>query len=99
VATLTRGGGQTGGWTARTVSRAPPDLLTIPFQDLFGWPDRINVPAVVDDRNWTWKLPWPVDALTTHPEAAARAATLQQWARRHGRGTGRSTPQRNGRGM
>jgi 4-alpha-glucanotransferase len=62
------------------------DLLTIPVQDLFGWTERVNVPAVVDDRNWTWKLPWLVDALTAQPDAAARAATLREWARRHGRG-------------
>ncbi len=64
------------------------DLLTIPVQDLFGWLDRVNVPAVVDDRNWTWKLPWRVDELVAQPEAAARAATLREWARRYGRGTG-----------
>ena len=27
------------------------------FQDLFGWRDRVNVPAVVNDENWTWRLP------------------------------------------
>jgi 4-alpha-glucanotransferase len=24
-------------------------------QDVFGWTDRINVPALIDDSNWTWR--------------------------------------------
>jgi 4-alpha-glucanotransferase len=61
------------------------DLLTLPFQDVFGWTDRINVPAVVDDSNWTWKLPWPVDRIDAQPAAAERQRTLRRWADRHGR--------------
>jgi 4-alpha-glucanotransferase len=61
------------------------NLLVIPIQDVFGWTDRINVPAVVDDKNWTWKLPWPVDSFANHPEALERQQTLMQWAREHGR--------------
>ena len=61
------------------------DLLTLPLQDVFGWTDRINVPAIVDDRNWTWKLPWPVDEMDAQPEARERQQTLRRWAERHGR--------------
>ena len=61
------------------------DLLVLPIQDVFGWTDRINVPAVTDDVNWTWKLPWPVDDLGAQPEAAERAQTLRAWGARHGR--------------
>ena len=61
------------------------NLLVIPVQDLFGWTDRINVPAIVDDNNWTWKLPWPVDDFAHHPEARERQQTLIQWAREYGR--------------
>ena len=53
------------------------DLLTLPVQDIFGWTDRINMPGLVDDRNWTWKLPWPVDALDAIPEARERQAALR----------------------
>jgi 4-alpha-glucanotransferase len=60
-------------------------LLTLPVQDLFGWTDRINVPGLVDERNWTWKLPWPVDGLDDVPEARERQATLRGWAERYGR--------------
>ena len=34
-------------------------LTLIPLQDVFGWTDRINTPAVVDEMNWTWRVPWP----------------------------------------
>ena len=61
------------------------DLLTLPIQDVFGWPDRINVPALIDDSNWTWRLPWPVDQLDLQPEAAERQRTLRLWAERHAR--------------
>jgi len=48
--------------------------LFLPLQDLFGWRDRINVPGTIDDRNWTWRLPWLVDRLGITPEAVERAA-------------------------
>jgi 4-alpha-glucanotransferase len=60
-------------------------LLTVPVQDVFGWTDRINVPGLIDDSNWTWKLPWPVDRLDEVPEARERQAVLRRWAVRHGR--------------
>jgi 4-alpha-glucanotransferase len=58
--------------------------LFLPVQDVFGWPDRINVPAIVSDDNWTWRLPWPIDRWTSVPAAVERAAwcARQQAARR-----------------
>jgi len=47
--------------------------LFLPVQDLFGWVDRINTPGTVNDRNWTWRFPWPVDELSKVPEAVERA--------------------------
>jgi 4-alpha-glucanotransferase len=67
------------------------DLLILPVQDVFGWRDRINVPALVSDDNWTWRLPWPSDQIRTQHVATERASTLRQWAERHGR---RNTGQR-----
>ena len=61
------------------------DLLLLPIQDVFGWRDRINVPATVAEDNWTWRLPWPVEDLREQPEARARAAALSGWMRRHAR--------------
>ena len=60
-------------------------LVLIPVQDVFGWADRINTPAVVDAVNWTWKLPWPVDAWLQEDEPLQRADVLQEWTRRNHR--------------
>lgn len=63
-------------------------LLLLPIQDIFGWRDRVNTPAVVDDINWTWRLPWAVDDLLTEPHADERAGFLRRLAERHGREPG-----------
>lgn len=60
-------------------------LVILPVQDVFGWTDRINVPARVDPDNWTWTMPWPVDRLLDVEEAAARGAVLARWTRDEGR--------------
>ena len=64
----------------RQVYGSGSDLLLLPIQDVFGWSDRVNVPATVGDQNWTWKLPLSVEALGTDPEAIERAAWLRQLA-------------------
>ncbi|MBM3820250.1 MAG: 4-alpha-glucanotransferase [Acidimicrobiia bacterium] len=68
-----------------TLFASGSDLLILPVQDLFGWRDRINQPATVSDANWTWRLPWPADRLTTEPQAMAVATQLKEWATRYGR--------------
>ena len=64
---------------------AGSELLILPFQDIFGWRDRVNVPAVVNDENWTWRLPWPIDELCVLPDARERAAFLRALARQSAR--------------
>jgi 4-alpha-glucanotransferase len=59
--------------------------LFLPLQDLFGWPDRINVPGTVGPHNWTWCLPWPIERLGELPEARERAAFLGRLAEKTGR--------------
>jgi 4-alpha-glucanotransferase len=56
-------------------------LSLIPLQDIFGWTDRINTPAVVDGINWTWRLPWPVDTWLDREDTVARADQLKAWTR------------------
>ena len=68
-----------------TAYRAGSTELFLPIQDLFGWPDRINVPGTVGSHNWTWCLPWPVDALGTLPPARERATFLAELAGRTNR--------------
>ncbi len=56
-------------------------LTLIPLQDVFGWTDRINTPAVVGDMNWTWRVKWPLDSWLNPEEAMARADQLMAWTR------------------
>ena len=60
-------------------------LTLIPLQDVFGWTDRINTPAVVDEMNWTWRVKWPVDTWLDPEEAMERADQLMAWTRAAGR--------------
>ena len=62
------------------------DEVFVPVQDVFGWRDRINTPATVGNHNWTWKLPWRVDALAGEPLALDRARALAALARATDRG-------------
>ena len=48
------------------------DLLLVTIPDVFGWRDRINEPATVNDLNWTYRLPWPSDQLEHIPAAQER---------------------------
>ena len=61
------------------------NLLVIPFQDVFGWRDRINVPGTITDTNWTFRLPWPSDTLDGLPPVMERSSTLRAWSARYQR--------------
>ncbi len=61
------------------------NLLILPIQDAFGWSDRINQPATIGEHNWTWRLPWPVDRMSTEPEAAVVSAQLRKWSEQNKR--------------
>ena len=47
----------------RALFQSRSSLALLPIQDIFGWRDRINVPALISDVNWCWRLPWPVEDL------------------------------------
>jgi 4-alpha-glucanotransferase len=64
------------------------DLLILPIHDVFGWRERINTPALISERNWTWKLPWPVEELSAEPAARERAAFARAQSERFDRGQG-----------
>jgi 4-alpha-glucanotransferase len=63
----------------RAVLASGSRYTILPIQDLFGWSDRINTPATVDDDNWTWRLPWPADRLEEIDEPRAAADRLREW--------------------
>jgi 4-alpha-glucanotransferase len=68
-----------------TLAASGSDLTLIPVQDVFGWRDRINVPATVNGSNWTFRLPWSVDRLDEVAEARERQTCLRVWSEKHGR--------------
>ena len=49
------------------------------------WDDRINEPATAGENNWTYRLPWPVDALGDQDVARERQAALRAWSEKYGR--------------
>jgi 4-alpha-glucanotransferase len=61
------------------------DLVLLPIGDVFGWPDRINDPASLNDHNWRFMLPWRVDTLEDQPDACERQTALKTWAARWNR--------------
>ena len=71
-----------------TMYNAGSNLVLLPIQDVFGWRDRINLPATISDANWTFVLPWPCDTITRQPEAMERANKLAGLSSQ----TGRSQP-------
>ncbi len=69
----------------QTLFTASSNLIVVPVQDIFGWKDRINTPAIVDDVNWRWRIPWPVDTMGNEPEPRERATFLRNLSRSSGR--------------
>jgi len=61
------------------------DLLLLPMQDVFGWRDRVNTPALISEENWTWRLPWPVEDLAKEPAAIERSAFTRALSEHYGR--------------
>ena len=59
------------------MASAASEHLFFPIQDVFGWRDRINIPATVGEHNWTWRLPWPVDEWPTRRDTMERAGFLK----------------------
>ena len=58
--------------------------MILPFLDIYGGRERINVPSTVADTNWTYRMPWTVDQLLSEP-GAALAGRLRELAARTGR--------------
>jgi 4-alpha-glucanotransferase len=63
---------------------ARSELVLIPFADAYGGRERINVPATVGATNWSYRMPWTVEALETGAADDLRAR-LAALAARHRR--------------
>lgn len=70
----------------RRLYEARSALTILPFQDLFGWRERINLPATVNRRNWTYRLPMPPAELERVPAIRERLELLRSIIVATGRG-------------
>jgi 4-alpha-glucanotransferase len=61
------------------------EIVLLPIHDVFGWRDRVNTPALINDENWTWRLPWPVEDLRRDAEGRERAGFTATLVARYGR--------------
>ena len=50
--------------------------VIVPIQDLFGWRDRINVPATPSHLNWNWRMPVTIEHLADDPAIARATAAI-----------------------
>ena len=60
-------------------------LTILPIQDLFGWRERVNVPATIDHYNWAYRLPVGVDELDRVPAIRERMETVRDMIDANGR--------------
>ena len=54
------------------------DLVLLPFQDLLGARERVNVPGTVNDQNWTYRVPAGVASLLADGATIARLRALAE---------------------
>ncbi|MGC4000146.1 MAG: 4-alpha-glucanotransferase [Anaeromyxobacter sp.] len=61
---------------------AGSDLALVPFQDLLGARERVNVPGTVTDQNWTYRMPMDCAALAADKATRERLLALSVRHRR-----------------
>jgi 4-alpha-glucanotransferase len=59
-------------------------LVLLPFQDVFGHEEQINVPATVGPHNWTYRIPCMIDDLG-RPPYAEKGRMVRELLEKHGR--------------
>ena len=64
---------------------ARSELTLVLVNELLGDGARINTPGTVNDRNWTWRLPQPIEDLQADPEVSARFAAIEKLVAASGR--------------
>jgi 4-alpha-glucanotransferase len=64
---------------------AGSELTLLPIQDLWGVKDRINVPGIVGQQNWSWRMPMTLDELRRDARIAQRMHVARDIAKRHRR--------------
>jgi 4-alpha-glucanotransferase len=66
----------------RVLYAAPSELCLLPFQDLLGTRERVNVPGTVTDSNWTFRMPMDLASLRADRGTGERLAKLAAEAKR-----------------
>jgi 4-alpha-glucanotransferase len=66
----------------RVLYQSASDLCLLPFQDLLGAREQVNVPGSVNGRNWTYRMPMTVDDLAADQVTSERLLHLATESRR-----------------
>ncbi len=61
-------------------------LVILPFQDVFGHEDQINIPATVGPHNWTYRMPCTIEELS-QPRYEAKTRIVKDLLIKHSRTT------------
>jgi 4-alpha-glucanotransferase len=69
----------------QTAETSASDVCILPWQDVFGLRDRVNLPGTVQDANWSYRMAQPVEELLVKTETQAVAAHLRALTERSGR--------------
>lgn len=64
---------------------ARSELTLVLVNELLGDKSRINTPGTVNDQNWTWRLPRPIEDLREDPKLVARFAAIRELVAASGR--------------
>lgn len=64
---------------------ARSELTLVLVNEVLGDKSRINTPGTVNDQNWTWRLPRPLEDLRDDPTLGARLDAIRALAHKHGR--------------
>lgn len=64
---------------------AKSELTLVLVNELLGDKERINTPGTVNDENWTWRLPRPIEDLGEDPKLAERFAAIRELVETSGR--------------
>lgn len=64
---------------------ARSELTLVLVNELLGDTSRINTPGTVNDQNWTWRLPRPIEDLREDPEVMARFEAIRTLVAKSGR--------------
>ncbi len=68
----------------RVLYQSASDLCLVPFQDLLGMREQVNMPGTVSERNWTYRMPMLVETLRADQATSERLLRMANESRRLG---------------